>query len=513
MIDHGAAALEQPRGAQTERVAVSSAAVRAAGLAALAACVCAAAWIAVGAANGRYLLELPTHANPSWIDGPLHGLSGLTGALGPSSLSAALLVLSTGYLLALRCAESIALRPALVAIVLANVAFTLGPTIVSTDVFGYIAYAREIAARGLDPYVSLPIALSHDPLLRFVYWKHQPSPYGPLFTATSTPLGLLSTSSALWLFKAAAGIASVATACLVAQLAKRRGINQTRAAIFVGLNPVLLFYAVSGAHNDLIAALLMVCAIALLLHARESSAAAAAVAAAAVKLTVGLALPFIVAGAVRSGRALRGAALAIVVIGAPALLLFGGDLFTQLHRISTDPLFDTVFSGPDRLATALGTPITPAIRTTCTGFAAAVAIAAIVWVRRGADAITAAGWAFLALIAAIASLAPWYLVWLLPLAALGRSQRLRVASLLATAYLLAVHLPALGGVPWLAQPRSSTHASQIAATRPPRLRGGIVPDVIALLRLNYERVLAREEPTGSTRRAPTTGLTRDAPTG
>ena len=37
------------------------------------------------------------------------------------------------------------------AIVLANVAFTLGPTIVSTDVFGYIAYARELASHGLDP--------------------------------------------------------------------------------------------------------------------------------------------------------------------------------------------------------------------------------------------------------------------------------------------------------------------------------------------------------------------------
>ena len=466
MIEHGSAALERPRGAQTGHIAGSNTAVRVAGLAALAACVCAAVWIAAGAADGHYLLELPTHANPRWIDGPLHGFSGVVGSFGPSSLSAALLVLSAGYLLALRYAESIPLSSAMVAIALANIAFTLGPTIVSTDVFGYIAYAREIALHGIDPYVSGPIAISHDPILRFVYWKHQPSPYGPLFTAASAPLGLLSASAALWLLKAAAGLASIATACLVAQLAERRGLDRTRAAIFVGLNPVLLFYAVSGAHNDLIAVLLMICGVALMLRARESAAAAAAVAAAAVKLTLGLALPFVILGAARSGRALRGAALAIVVIGVPALALFGSDLFTQLHRISSDPLFDTVFSGPDRLATALGTSITPAIRAACTGFAAAVALAAIVWVRRGADAITAAGWAFLALIAAIASLAPWYLVWLLPLAALGRDRRLRVASLLATAYLLAVHLPALGGVPWLSQPHASAQPGQIAAVEP-----------------------------------------------
>ena len=68
---------------------------------------------------------------------------------------------------------------------------------------------------------------------------------------------------------------------------------------------------------------------------------------------------------------------------------------------------------------------------------------------RGRDWITAAGWSLLALIASIASLAPWYLVWALPLAAVSRSRALRAATLVATTYLIAVHLPALGGQPWL----------------------------------------------------------------
>jgi hypothetical protein len=93
-------------------------------------------------------------------------------------------------------------------------------------------------------------------------------------------------------------------------------------------------------------------------------------------------------------------------------------------------------------------------------------------VRRGGDAITAAGWAFLALIASIASLAPWYLAWLMPLAALGRSRRLRMVSLLATAYLILVHLPALGGEPWLSQAGASAHsnANQIALVAPAPVR-------------------------------------------
>jgi hypothetical protein len=81
--------------------------------------------------------------------------------------------------------------------------------------------------------------------------------------------------------------------------------------------------------------------------------------------------------------------------------------------------------------------------------AALCALAALVWAWRGKDWVTAAGWAFLALIASIASLAPWYLVWVLPFAALSRSRALTVVALAATGYLVVVHMPALGYVPWL----------------------------------------------------------------
>jgi len=433
------------------------------GLGALAVVVCASAWVAIGAASGRYLLELPGGGAPSWIDGPLHGLSGLFGSLGASGLSAAMLLLGAGYLIALACARSLPLRWVLPAIVLANLAFTLGPTIVSTDVFGYVAYARELGAHGLNPYVSEPVSLGRDHLLQFVYWKHQPSPYGPLFTFLSVPLGLVSSIAALWLFKAAAGFASLAIVLLVIDAAKRRGVEPARAAILVGLNPLLLLYAVSGAHNDLLGALLLALAIALALRRREASAAAAVVAAAAIKLTLGLVLPFLLIGARRRGRAAWGAAAAVLALGVPTLILFGPHVFGQLHRISSDPLFDTTFSGPDRLAWALGSSIDSGVRAACFTGAGATALLALVWAWRGGDAIAAGGWALLGLLCSIASLAPWYVVWLLPFAALGRSRRLRCAALLASAYLLVVHVPLLGGVPWLSQPPASTRVTRTVA--------------------------------------------------
>ncbi len=453
-----------PTVTETERSAARRA-TAVLGVTALAAILCGSIYLAVGAAGGTYLLELPTTVRPGWITGVFGNIAGDGNWLQPAQLSAALIVMVGGYLVALACAGSISTRLALATVLLANLAFTLGPTIVSTDVFGYIAYSRELALHGLDPYVFPPLALGHDSILRFVYWQHQPSPYGPLFSTAGAPLGFVSVAVALWAYKLVAGAAAIAIAFIASSIARERGLDPARAVIFIGLNPAVLFYAVSGAHNDLLAICLVVIGLALVLRGMEGRGAGAAVAGAAIKLTVGLALPFLVIAARRRGRAVRGAAILTVLLGVPTLILFGSHFFDQLHRIATDPLFDTLFSGPNRLAAALGTHITPAIRTLATAAAGLIALAALIAAWRGADAVTAAGWAFLALIASIASFAPWYLVWLLPFAALGHSRPLRVATLLVTLYVMAVHIPAFGGVPWLSPAPGSTAATRtVAAT-------------------------------------------------
>lgn len=442
--------------ASTERSKRSFAASTA-GTGALAALVGASIWTAAAATHGRYLLELPTRATPAWVQGPLHGLGG---QVGPVTLSAALIVMLAAYGIALVCADALALRVVWAAVVLANVAFTLGPTIVSSDVFGYIAYARE-AVHGLNPYVSPPVALAHDGILQLVYWKHQTSPYGPLFTGLSVPLGAVPPVVAFWTYKAIAGAAAIALAFLAAEVGRGRGTNPASAAIFVGLNPVLLVYAVSGGHNDLLAALLMLAAFALALRGREALGASAAVAAALIKLTLGLALPFVLIASRHRRAGARGATVALAVLGVPALILFGAHFFDQLQRVATDPKFDITFSGPDRIAATLGTTITSGVRALCAAAAGATALVMVARALRGADPIAAAGWAFLALIASIASLAPWYLVWLLPLAAIGRSRPLRIAAILATVYLIGVHLPALGGQPWLRGPAPARVADRL----------------------------------------------------
>ncbi|MGH2875206.1 MAG: hypothetical protein ACRDLV_03025, partial [Solirubrobacteraceae bacterium] len=60
---------------------------------------------------------------------------------------------------------------------------------------------------------------------------------------------------------------------------------------------------------------------------------------------------------------------------------------------------------------------------------------------RNRDWPAGAGWATLALIASLGWVMPWYVIWLLPLAALGSSVALRRAGVLLTIYLVLAFLP------------------------------------------------------------------------
>ena len=65
--------------------------------------------------------------------------------------------------------------------------------------------------------------------------------------------------------------------------------------------------------------------------------------------------------------------------------------------------------------------------------------------RRG-EWLSSAGWGTVALIASLAWLMPWYVIWVLPLAALGTSQRLRRTAVVLTIFLVATFVPLAGNV-------------------------------------------------------------------
>jgi len=270
----------------------------------------------------------------------------------------------------------------------------------------------------------------------------------------SYPLAPLGVAAGLWTLKALTAAASLALVALVWVAAGRLGRPAVPAAALVGLNPVLLVWGVGGAHNDLLVMAVVMGGVYLLVAGRAASAAGAVVAAAALKASAGLALPFLILGARERGRALFGAAGAAVLLILVSLLGFGADgLAGYLSVLERQAGFVSRHSVPNEVGKLLGlggtTPaglrvaVTPAIRVA----SVALVLGVLAWqlrrAWRGEDWIEAAAWSVAGLLVSATFLLPWYLIWLLPLAALSARRGPAVAALSLTAFVVVTRTPLL----------------------------------------------------------------------
>jgi len=400
---------------------------------------------------------------PGWLSGPLHGLGV---GISSSSFQAWTLAMCASYAAVLVGANRLSGRAIGVSIVLAYALVLVGPPLLSQDVFGYLSFGRLGALHGLDPYTHVPAEAPTDASFPFIGWPFQHSPYGPLFTLGSYAIAPLGLAGGLWALKAVAVGACLGAIGLLALAARRMGRSARAAAVFVGLNPVLLELAAAGAHNDTLVLLVSAGALAVaagrgapvVRDRREGgdrfgrdgsyplrSAAALMAVGVGVKASAGLALPFMVlAPGDWRGRArvAGGAVEALVVLALVAVLGFGSHAFGFVGALGEQQQLIATHSLPAETARWVGLTGLPGWwrEVFLVGFGAV--LAATLWLTaRGADWRSMAGWATLALLLSTAWLLPWYAIWVLPLAALADSRRLRVATLVFCAYAILIHLP------------------------------------------------------------------------
>ena len=406
------------------------------GLASLAGMGAASLAIVAGAQSGLgVLVPSARRSYPGWLHGPLGWLElDVTN----DGLAWLLIALAVSYAGALACADAIPVRAGLAAIAGLHLLYVLAPPLLSSDVFGYIDLGRLGAVHGIDPYSPSDTPLPDDEVYLYRRWGTDlPSPYGPLFTVATYPIGLLGVPAALWSLKAILGAASLGVVALVWRCAERLGRDPHGAVLFVGLNPILLLWGVGGAHNDFLFVLALTGAIALSLDRRESVAAAALTLGAAVKASSGLPLLYLLAGARTARQAIAGAAIA----GAAMLALaaaFGPDVLRMLDAIREQQNNVALFSFPNRLGEWLGySGMTDGIRAVALIVLLATVAVTLLRTWRGTMPwFEAAGWATAVLLVTSAWLLPWYLVWLLPLAALSADRRLRIAALAIGAFVV-----------------------------------------------------------------------------
>ncbi|MCL4287236.1 MAG: polyprenol phosphomannose-dependent alpha 1,6 mannosyltransferase MptB [Thermoleophilia bacterium] len=317
------------------------------------------------------------------------------------------------------------------------VLFALAPPLLSLDVFSYISYGRLGVEHGLNPYQHAPAAIPGDAAAsRVVDYREAVSVYGPVFTLLSYPLAAAGVPFALWSLKAIAAAAIAATAWIVARLARRRGVDPAAATAFVALNPLVLVHLVGGAHNDALMVAIATAAVAAALTSRPALAGAGFVLAAAVKVSGLLYAPFALLGAAPArsrARMLAGAALAAALAGAISLAAFGPAIDAALTVAGENQDRISRWSVAATAARVSGIDVGPIRTLLAIGLAVALAGLAVA-VARGLDWVRAAGWAALGVLVASAYIVPWYVLWVLPPAAISRDRALIGATILLTAF-------------------------------------------------------------------------------
>jgi len=432
------------------------------GLAGLAGMLATGLLVSISAASTTKLLPQTLSAGIAGIG--LAGSFGNTGVnLGSAGLTITIGLMFVSYVVTVGAARR--LPPALVlgSIAALYALILLAPPLASTDIFSYQFYGRIGQLYRFNPYLAGPGALAGDPLYHYIgsKWIGTPTVYGPVFTALSYLLAPLTISASVFVYKAIAAISSLAIVALVWNGARLRGVDQVKAAALVGLNPLIIVYGIGGGHNDLLMLAPMVAGIVLLLQNRGRLGAGSIVVAAAVKVTAGLMLPFALADArgrmagARRRDLLIGAGVTAGLLAAFAFVMFGtGPLHlpATIENVQSKGNWQSI---PGFIGARLGFGSIgqPAALLLAAGFAGVVCW--LVWrVWRGElDWIAAAGWAAVALLVTAASLLPWYIAWLMPLAALGRDRRLWQVSLVLTmvigCFQLLAYIPHASSLPGL----------------------------------------------------------------
>jgi len=441
--------------------------------------------LVVMAANRPSLLSPTSHIGffPRWMAGPLGGLwQGLTnnGTTLKYWFSGSIVVMYASYVVALRHAARMPARWAIGAILAVHLIFLLSPPLALTDIFNYINYGRMEVVHHLNPYTSIPIVEPHsDPSFILSNWHELYSPYGPLFTMLTflvVPLGI---AGSFWALKLILAVASLATIWLVWKCAKLLGRDPVSAIVLVGCNPVVLVWGLGGDHNDFLLLLCVMLGFYLLLRAHdqrmpsdtepanaaaqssekrgaverlrswllplsalEIAAGAAFVVGAGIKASGAVLIPVVLVSLLRKPRALTqvvlGMALAAVIIAALSLLAFG----LHIPDLSTQSKLVTNESVPNLIGLAIGVGGETEGLNHLSKVVLAAALLGCCWMAwRRRESFTAAAWASVALLVTLSWVLPWYVLWVLPLAALSDSRRLRRVTLALGVYLIIAWAP------------------------------------------------------------------------
>jgi hypothetical protein len=397
---------------------------------------------------------------PAWMAGPLGGLwptAPPSGQAMHSLVTAILVGMYLAYLAVIVLGGRVRAGWVIGSILAIHLVFLLAPPLQYTDVFNYINFGRMGIVHHLNPYATAPVLEPKgDPAFAISNWHGILSPYGPLFTLLSYALVPLGVAGSFWALKVILCLASLGALAVIWRCAELLRRDPVRAVALVGLNPIVLVWGLGSDHNDLLMMLPLVLAVYLLARARagarglrlprlglrlepEHLAAAAIVAAAGIKASAAVVIPVAFAAAPRRRAFVGGLLLAAAILGLVSALAFGA----RLPGLGSQARLVTDVGPANLLGWLLGQGgETDTLRSILSAVAAiSVLAAAVLALRPDRDWLALAGVSLLAVWLTTSWFAPWYVVWILPFAALAARSRLTICLLAIGVYLLVAFGP------------------------------------------------------------------------
>lgn len=161
-----------------------------------------------------------------------------------------------------------------------------------------------------------------------------------------------------------------------------------------------------------------------------------------VKASAAIVVPVVVVGLARVPRravqTVIGGIIGAVLLGLLSFAVFGA----HIPDLGTQGSIVTDMSLPNLLGLMIGQGgETETLRLLISLALIVAVVCCSVSASRSGDIVSTSGWAGIALLVTLAWVLPWYIAWVLPLAALSRSRKLRIATVALSVYLILVWVP------------------------------------------------------------------------
>jgi alpha-1,6-mannosyltransferase len=313
----------------------------------------------------------------------------------------------------------------------------------SRDVYAYLAQGA-LLRDGFNPYSDGP-AVQPGPLLDSMaqVWATTTAPYGPAFMSLTGAVTRATGDhpiAGVLVMRLVLVPGLFLTLWALPVLARHFGTDPARALWLAVLNPLVLVHLVGGPHVELLMMGVLIAGVTLVVRRRHVAGVSVLALAASIKITAGVAIPFVLwiwLSHIRDERRVRApdvartlawiVGLSAAIFGLLTLLVghgFGWLLgLTWAAKIINWLTIPTAFAHVITFAASPFTalPLLPVLEVTRAVGSVVLALTLVglwLWFRRGErEAVKGMAWAMLAVLLLEPSTLPWYYTWALVLAA------------------------------------------------------------------------------------------------